>query len=311
MYNEEIKLRFLSSDEKYSNTRGKQYLSDFAETERRLNKDIAEMNKAEVIQAFDEFGFDEYGTIKSAIAIIKTYVAWCIDNKVFQTIPEGIMYVKASDVDLSKSLQEQAFLNENALISTLRMVRNFDEGYPEPVVLCLAWLGLLKKEVLTLRDSQVDLVNRRIFDDKGNTIVSWFSDEILEIFQQFVDCKSATRESGPVEKEVIKDMSTDFFLKKMVTRNSTRFGQPFSLVQLDSALNKLINKSKELGIERPLTFLNVWRSGRFFQMWMTEARGIDVMSPKNRPVVEEIFRNSKNYHDAKKMYGFYKKAFNK
>ena len=188
------------------------------------------------------------------------------------------------------------------------MVHDLDSGYADAPVLALAWLGLTMKEILALHDSDVDLDNRRVYLSDGNTI-NGFSDIIYDVLYRYSACRISSRDKGNVTQEVIKDLSVDSFIKKMLTRGSKFFGQEYREYQLRDQLTSLSDKFEAMGLQRRHSHSNAWRSGRFYVLYQAEQSGLDVFNFNNRPAVEQIFRHKKNYHDTIKMYRWYKKAF--
>lgn len=307
MYNQEIKERFLASglgSERHSAL----VFAKGEQTESKLAKDVAEMDKEETLSLMNACGFEGYFIVDSVLSALRRYVEYCEENKVFETIPRGVFDIHASDIDVFASIQTTLFCNDLDFLTTLQSVREFNEGYPEPPVLCLAWLGLKAKEITTLADSDVDMERRKITIGR-QTVVTEFSDAIAEVLQQYIDCKTAERDHRTGWRQVIKDYSTGYFLKRMLPRGSKDFGKPYGVSQISTAISKLNNKLVDDGKPGRLKFDNVWNSGRYYKLWKTEQSGIDVTKPANRPIVEEILRSSKSYYNAIRMYKAYKKAF--
>ena len=307
MYNQEIKERFLS--ESMKNIRFS--LEGFRKAEpieTKTGKDIAEMTREESLEVIREIGVSEYSSLRATITAFKNYVNWCQNNRVFKTIPGGFTELKPSDVGLSEELKYTLFKDEEDFLSALKSVREFDQGYPEPPVLCLVWSGLKAKEIIALKDNDVNMETQTVTVD-GGIAVSGFSKAVAEVLQQYIDCKVAERDHYTGWRQVIKDYSTDFFLKRMLPRGNKDFGKPFGSSQISSAINKLNKKLEDDGNPARLKPDNVWNSGRYYAMWQAEQSGIDVTKPGNRQIVEDIFRHSKGYYSAIHMYKAYKEAF--
>lgn len=311
MYNPEIKERFLQWYDPQNAKRNTPRVA-FSIVERgemQLGKDVAEMTRAEALDTLKQSGTSEYGTVRLAVNTLKKYVAWCQGNQVFPSIPGGFLELKAGDVDFSQSIAETLIRDESDFLSTLSSVREFDQGYPEPPVLALSWLGLRIKEVLSLKENDVDLTTRTI-TLVGKVLVQGFSDEIHALLEQYVSCKTAERDHRTGWRSVIKDYSTDLFLKRMLPRGNKDFGKPFGYSQMSTAIGNLNDRLKEDGLPGRLTYMNVWESGRYAKLWELEQSGIQVIAPGNRLLVEEVFRHSKSYYSAIRMYKAYKIAFN-
>lgn len=307
MYNADIKERFLQSESK--NLRYTQEGFRKAEPfETEHGKDLAEMTKEEAVTMMNSIGIIEDSSIRSTLTAFKNYVIWCEENHVFTTIGRGFAVLKPTDIDISESIKAGLFQNDFDFLTTLRTLRAFDEGYPEPPVLCLAWLGLKIKEILALQDGDVNMETRTI-SINGNAIACGFSDAIAQVLQEFIDCKVSERDHKTGWRQVIKDYSTDYFLKRMLPKGSRDFGKPIGYSQIAAALSRLNAKLIDAGKPPRLKFENVWNSGRYYQMWEAEQSGVDITAKENRLVVERIFRDAKGYYNAIRMYEAYKKAF--
>lgn len=310
MYNEEIKRRFL--EEVAKNKTEKIHFSSLFnlsyDFEQSSGMDIAEMSRNSVISCLERLGFDEVATVRAYVTVGNRYVDWCEANGYFSNIPHGFKGLSVDDVDISDAISKSFFRDELDLVSSIQMVHDLNSGYADAPVLALAWLGLTMKEILALRDSDVDLDNRCIHLLDGN-VINGFSDTIHDVLYRYSACRISSRDKGNVTQEVIKDLSVDSFIKKMLTRGSKFFGRKISQVQVKGQLDMLVEKYEQLGFPRRHNFSNAWRSGRFYALHQAEQSGLDVFDFNNRPAVEQIFRHKKNYHDTIKMYRWYKKAF--
>ena len=305
MYNAETKRIFL-----HENSTAREWVFNaLAPVEEKAGKDIAEMGREDSLAAMEFFGFDEPGTISSTLSILQAYAEWR-GEKGLSVCNDGILTVKAADIDFSKNLSKVLFKDENDLIDSIGLVRSLDDGFVEVPTLVLFWLGLKWEELMALRDNDVDLSQRSI-SLNGEVLVSGFSDRVYDALQRYVSCRSGERLKGLSSMEVRKDYSVDSFLKRMLPANSKKFGTGFTRTQLNVSVNSLASRYMELGFPRRHTFSNVWRSGRFHALWELEQTGVDVTAKENRQLVESTMRNRKNYYNAIRMYEVYKQAFYK
>lgn len=311
MYNEEIKQRFFKENPELTvkkSSRG--WLFDaLAKSESECGKDIAQMNLEETKRAISSIGIEEISSMRGYISFLRRYVKWCEDCHALSEISDGVMKVTIDDIDFTESLRRVLFKDENDLVNSIRLVRSLDEGHVDVPVLILGWIGLTRKEIAALRDRDVDLSDRVIYATDGSVLAAGLSDLVVDVLRRYRDCKKSERENGLRTIEVFKDLSVDSFLKRMAPRGSKRLGTEYSKLQIDAQLSKLAVRYEDLGYPRRHTFTNVWRSGRFRKLWEIEQSGVDVISRENRPVVESVMRDRKNYYNAVKMYECYKKAF--
>ena len=312
MYNEDIKRRFLNEKSKHlKKGSNKTWIFESLDSnyESVHKKDVAELDKAEAIDAIESLNVEEIGSARALISFVREYVDWCKKEHVFTNIPGGFSLITVDDIDFGKVLGKILFKDDIDLIESIKEVRTLDDGYSDVAILALSWIGLTREEISALRDNDVDLESRIVYGKSGEIIAMGFSDLICDVLQRYVKCRVSSRGNGLTEMEVIKDLSVDSFLKKMCPRGSKKFGTEYSNVQIASQVNKLAVKYEELGHPRRHTITNVWRSGCFHKLWEIEQTGVDVSARENRPVVEQVFRNKKNYYNALRMYGWYKQAF--
>ena len=312
MYNEEIKERFLkeycTTTEVYRTRHGLFTITEPGELS--VDKDVASMSIAEAKSAIDEMDVSGLSTVYNLRMVIKAYIDWCKDNGVFET-NDGFLQVCNPDLDISPSISRILFRDENDLIYSMRKVCAFNEGYPQPVIMAFAWLGLQLKDILDLRDSHVNLETRQVFDPDGNIIVDGFSDRITDILREFEETSISQRENHTTIYDVVKDLSTDAYLKRFLPKSSKKFGGEYTTSQIYSALNRYNQKYKELGFPSRLSFSNVWKSGRYYKLWEWEqATGLSAFQQENKQKILEIFRNSANYSSVIWYYKAYKRAFN-
>lgn len=310
MYNTEIKYRFLNSltGEK-AKTSYKSFFTALSKFEEQFGKDLADFSLGEVCRAINDSLITEYATASGYLYYGRRYTEWCISTNAFgRDIIGGFQKASDDDIDLTDAVGKILFKNLDDLIDSIRIVESLDDGYIEPVVYMLAWMGLQRDEIVALQDSQVDLNRRIIYGTDGRVLVSTFCDEIYDVFCRYQNCKESTRLKGRTEQPVFQDRSTGFFLKKMLSRGSKFISTPYTKGQIDVQLNRFASVYEGKGYPRRHTFMNVWRSGRFYEMWQIDNSGIDVLATGNKSIVMKIFPN-KTYYDVKHMYKFYKKAF--
>lgn len=310
MYNEEIKRKFLEEfDPKRSKGNGPiTYLQKIAPYEETLHKDFAEMDEAEAKGAIEYAKLKEASVLRQALSVMRRYTNWCKENGVYTNIPNGVANLKSKDFDLSVVLADIVFKDENDFFTTLRSIYSFDDGVADVPYLALAWAGLRKNEIIELKDSEIDLQNRVITNHDGTIMIPYFSDMVHDALVRYVECKGAMRGHHAGVKHVIKDMSVDTFLKKMLNPGSKDFGTNYKTTAIETHIRDEYKKLSNPPRKQP-GFINVWNSGRYYHLHTIEQSGVDVHAPENKELVESVFRYEKGYYDAIKMYDNYKRAF--
>lgn len=278
------------------------------EFEKLFGKDVSQFTEQEANEIVKSLQMMSLGSLYNYRAIMKAYISWCDMNMVFDNISYGFLSAFSTDTDFSDKCLW--FKDPQDLYISMRKVRDFDSGYAEPPLLCFAWLGLDKQTSYDLLDSQVDMENRRIFDNDGNIISTWESEEISDVLTRYIDCKIAYRENASCTYPVIKDIGDKHFLKKFCPQDSPRLGESYTSVQLDSGLHRFSIKYKSLGFPDKMKYRYAWESGRLFEIYTIEQAGFNINDPNNQGKILDAFKNAKSLRNILWMYGNYKQAFN-
>lgn len=312
MYNAEIKDSFIMEMIATKSNRNTAFkiFGITEELERDFGKDIAEMDKAEAESVAGKLDMQSLGTIYTVRSIVNSYLKWCDRNRVFDHVTDWIMTAIDPNSDVFSKAGEIYIKDPASLCTEIKKVREIDNGYVEPPIFALAWIGVGKNSIFNMLDSQVDLANKKIYDVDGSVIASWYSPEISKILTEYADCKIAQRENRTAVFNVVKDQNCKQFLKKFATPKSDRFGESYTPTQLNSALNKIAEAYQELGNPNRLVFKNVWESGRLHALFLLEQAGFDVFSKENASKVTEVFKGTKTAGKALWSYRAYKRYFN-
>lgn len=304
MYNSKVKESFIAGYSCCSNLRSiAAHFESVEKSEEKIGKDIAEMSKSEAISTANSVPFFEMATAENFLSTMKSYAKWCASDGIFKMSSDGgIFSVTLSDIDPAIYIGKMFFKNESDFLDSLRSVRGFYDGYPDVVALAFAWLGLSYDEILGLKDSDVDTDLRKIH---VNGEILEYSDLINDVFTAFRSCNESIRGNY----SVIKDNSTDFFLKRMCSKGSKKFGTPIKKHQLADSISKVNTICCENGGKPVFTMINVLRSGAMSRILSAEKAGLAVFEKENCDQVERIARSGK-YRNLIWQYKHYKKAFN-
>lgn len=278
--------------------------------ENALEKDVAEMTDADARNALGYLDIAKLTSLHRYRRVIKNYVEWCKSEKVFSDVNDGFLNVCTKDIDASTAIAKITIRDSEDLVYSIKKVRQLDEGYAGPVILGLSWLGLTFDEAWCLKENQIDVENKRVFDINGNQIAHWSGGGVSLIFDQYIACNTATRTKGRYDHEVIKDRSVDTFLKRFLEPKSKKFGTEYTKAQCYTMAIQLSQAYQDLGFPPRLTYANIWQSGRHHALWELEQSGVDVLAKENAELVTKVFRGSKNYAGIIWFYKAYKKAFN-
>lgn len=316
LYNAEVKERFLSTieDEKTAKTvRG--HLKKFSTVEEKMGKDIAQMDIQDAIEATQELGIKSTPTVKNTLASTRKYAQWCVNNKAFPDCGAGFCDIKTADVEYSSA--KVFFLNEDELLSSIKTVRDIENGEVEVPYLIFCWLGVDKKTIRTMKDFQVDLENRIIYSADGEVLVRDFSYKIRDILMAYKKCRVSIKYYGGSPSESYKDMSVDTFLKHFFTEkvmkagSDKNIGKPFTVDAIRGATDRISADYEEKFGVRKLTPKNVETSGCLSRLLIAEIElGDDITAPKNRRLFDSIMKltDKSRRNDYVSMYKKYKVA---
>lgn len=308
MYNAERKAQFIDwYVENCKGVRGSinSILSRIGEQELKIGKDVCDFSKEDALNAMGA-SFDDYDVANGALNVLRAYARWLG----YAGQNSGFLAMSLPEIDLSEQLAPVVIKSPEHLYEEIMKVRQYDDGYPEPVVLFLAWLGLGWQDILSVQDDCVDLNSGIICSATGEVLAENITGIPLDVLSRYRNCKSSFRDNRTGSYPVIKDMTTSYFMRKFQSPNSKKFGTVYTRGQLTAATSVVATRYQELtGVNR-LTVHNAIRSGGFYRLRQLEESGVDVFATKNKALVLQAYRAPKNYYSLKRMYAFYKKAFN-
>lgn len=306
MYNQEIKERYIEvcSTSKFAELMERLFEKS-STCEDLLSKDVAEMSLEEAKNLLNTLDFYELATLESFVSGLKAYRKWCENERCFDELGNGFLKVQAKDAELSKNFSRMIFRDEADLMRSIRKVKELDDGWPEPVVAALLWIGVEAKDIISLKDKDVDLENRIVYGSNGAVLAKGFSDEIHNVLNLFVKCNSGTRGTYTV----IKDRSRDEFLKRFCAVNSPKMGKKLTYAQIAGAFDRMNTEYENKGYFPRFSVKNIFRSGALSRVFQLEQSGVDVFDKSNAELVEVAYGFSK-YRAIIWQYRCYKSAFN-
>ena len=306
MYNQEIKERFLietSANHKFTSGR-EAIMEQLGVHEEFLKKDLSEMSVSEVVDAVKNTKIATYNTAASACTLIKNYVKWCEDASLFDNINTELLSIVVDDIDVSGYIGRLFFKNESDFIQALKSARPFDDGYYDVIVMIFAWLGIEQDLAMRIKITDVDFENKAVFLE--NKQVS-FSDPLKEILELYSKTKIGTRLNKNGPREVYRDDSFDWFIRKFSPRS--QLGKELTKSQVKSLIHDMNQIYVDLGNEPKFTVGNVLASGAMSRVLQLEQSGVDVFSPKNRAIVVSNHGLNAKPYEITWMYKNYKRAF--
>ena len=302
MYNENIKRQFMS-------TLSESYANDFRllfgrsePFESKLNQDIARFSVDEIGSFFEAGGLIEPSNLRTQLGMLATYGDWCLT---IASTPHHFRDYHVEDFPYAKLFKPLVIETPEKLCTKMEMVYPLDSGQPAMVALCLAWLGIDCGDALKLRNEQVDTKNGQIISPTGEVLVA----SMPECIRKMLDVYGKTRSAERVQNRTFTVYADDigFFIKRMLSANSSKEGKPITKNQITSAITELRSKfNGTTGNDQTLTYGNVQRSGGFYRLRKMDLAGVDIRSNKNSDKVRMCLGKSKrNHKDNMLMYDAY------
>lgn len=305
MYNPEIKERFLTEYEGNRKIGARSNFEAIGIYEELCGKDLAEMQIYEAVEALKYIHIKTYGTAFGILSFVRSYVKWCAANSVFHNLNTGLSSLTVDDIDISDELKEMLFTSENELISAMRSVRLFDDGYYDIVVALFLWLGIPQKQITSIKINDVNLTDNIItFGD----LTIPFSDSVKDVLSIYAKTKTGTRIKADGVRTVYRDDSFDTFVRKFCPIK--QLGRKLTDSQIDDALYMLNKAYVDYGNSPRFTGGSLMQSGALRRVYELEQRGIDVFSIKNKNAVVQAYRVNAKLYSILWLYKNYKRAFN-
>lgn len=308
MYNQEIKEKFIketTANWVKSNSCSAVFESiGIVEYDKQI--DLAQMQISDAVLAISHCNISTYSTAFSAISTIRSYVKWCAKANCMSNINIDILNISIDDIDISDGLSKCLFKDESDLISSMRSVRTFNEGYYEVVAISLAWLGLDRAQILELKISDVDFENKTILT-KDDSVIP-MSNAIYDVLHTYSRTKTAMRGIGNSFMDVYRDDSFGKFVRKF-TPASKLGKKPLEKAQLHYSIYELNEAHKDNGGDTEFTISNVAMSGGLRRVYELEASGVDVFQSRNKELVVGAYRVKAKLHEILWLYRNYKRAF--
>lgn len=248
-------------------------------------KDLPELNRDEVMSLIDAMmETSSPTTIRNAVSKASSFCDWCIKNEKYPNAQNNfkamtrISYepwveknLVKDDVDLVCRLNRAGFL--------------FDEGNPAFPLLALAWMGFDRRQVLEIKNEDVNALRHRVFD-QDIPKVFW------EIFLKynggstFVPCGETAIE--------LKQEDLGYFIKRLVrTPSGNRFD--------DTAIVNTLYDTK-------FSYDNIWLSGIMYRLYQYEQQELQ---PINNEMLQSVFqvKSSATLTRYKQIYRAYKSIY--
>lgn len=303
MYNSEVKEAYIQTRLPSMHPEYRNFFEASASYEESLGRDIAIFSPNEIAHHLESLGFMEPHTVRNMVAKLASYGDWYV-----RLHPNAVHHFRdyhVEDFPYAKLFKPLVVETPEKLCHKIEMVYPIDSGQPAMAALCLAWLGIDCGDALKLRNEQVDTKNGQIISPTGEVLVA----SMPECIRKMLDVYGKTRSAERVQNRTFTVYADDigFFIKRMLSANSSKEGKPITKNQITSAITELRSKfNGTTGNDQTLTYGNVQRSGGFYRLRKMDLAGVDIRSNKNSDKVRLCLGKSKrNHKDNMLMYDAY------
>lgn len=138
------KIMFTECEERIPKT----VVEDLLRFEEIFDKPVEEMNGAEMINLVSMYKSINSVFIRKILTTIRRYLKWCSSNG--ERFDGSLAMVQTPDIDTTVYL-EDVIMENNDEILELDNIYPADEGYPDALVLSLAWHGITVDESVELK----------------------------------------------------------------------------------------------------------------------------------------------------------------
>lgn len=308
MYNQEIKERFLRKYDPHGQSGSYAWFDAISVYEKTVDRDLAQMSLKEVIEALGRVNIGTYNTANSLKNFVRKYVLWCHETMAFDNVNLDTKSIKTADIDASRYLQNLWFSNEDDLLSKMKTVRDFDNGYYEVVVMIFAWIGIPQEKVLAIRKEDVDIQSRKItIPDTGE--IFEFSDKFAEVISEYANTNIATRKYRGDPPFVYKYDKTGLFVCRFCFPGEEEDAE-LTDSKIVTAISKMNQAYEALSDhEGVFTYTNAQKCGAMNRVWQLERSGVDVFKMSNKGQLKSAFRLNSERREILWLYKNYKQAF--
>lgn len=275
--------------------------------EESLGKDLAEMDREDVISFLTDNCPMSPATARLFVASVNAYIMWFRDR--FSKPTGG--KIALLDIDFSNRMSKSYFRNLQELLDEF-VCYDFDVGDQVAPILMFCWMGFNTTETCALLESQVDLKNGIVKDGDGYAIIREMSPEILSILRRYKAVDHAYRQRG--QKEMWYTVESPYFIRyfKPLHAQKDDTGNPYKPSYFVNRCAKAKADYKEqTGRDSKLDVWNVYWSGIYYRLHQYLLTGASTKGREAEYRIKAIMRvNSQvSMSDILRFYDMYKKAF--
>lgn len=184
MYNKDLKQEFLDTiSKKNSQDLAASTFEMIEQYEIELNKDICFFTEEEIKRVIPTISFARSGTTNRGprIQTLCNYAKWCIAKGMSGINEKMFMNLKGDSTEKIKQNMVQGPAQLNAILNVI--FRPTSAGAVDNIYRAAYWLafsGVVKENMVTLQENQIDLANKTITDSNGTHNLYPESIEVIE-----------------------------------------------------------------------------------------------------------------------------------
>lgn len=311
MYNQEIREQYFATLPAASAKNARWRFLQISEAiEVPLQKDVTEMTIQELRAGFASYDFIDVDTSRSVLTWFRSYNRWAHDTGQQFAFTDALeVFNERADVDYTSGVRKFILSSPEVLVSTITRLYKIDEGYEVLPALIFAWVGVPISECVRVKSDAVDFRNRLLTLPDGSMCQNEIPEAFIEPLRVYASTRVAKR-FVKVEYTVYAD-DLGFFLKKMLTANSSKQGKKFSPKQISANITDFCYRYERQFHERKtLNYTTVAKSGAFYSLYQLECVGVDLYAKKNKSVVLDICgKSATKFKDVMTVYEAYRKVF--
>lgn len=302
MYNEDIKLQYLleTAPTKDGERLAKKLFNDVEAGETELGKDIGEMELEQWITLVQSFNLTSYRSVLRIVNILRDYLRWYSFN-VSPVNADSLSNFTAQSIDIKAAVQKLYVFDIKELIAASES-HPAREGYIEQAVICLSWMGMDNKKIITTRNEDV------LFGDASVSVASppkkydSFDSDVIRVLSDYIGSKDAVLDRKRwLSSQTCEQVDLGFFIKRVAPKDVEWKDKPIDSREL--AIKLSIFKEFQDHFDINMGCDRILKAGRLRRLYDGERNGIPVTDERVKSVFEiESYR----YEDTLKTYRVYK-----
>ena len=121
--------------------------------------DLPQVSIDEAIDGMTKLPDVSVSSLRQALSIARSYCEWCLKNNKYDIKTNPFKKISIDDIPLETWVERNVIRDVYSLSSMIKRQYPLDEGYLAPIAMCFAWMGFTDKEILQIKNEDVDKIN--------------------------------------------------------------------------------------------------------------------------------------------------------